>query len=458
METKKTFGAIAALLLTLSSLAQTPYKGKVTVSNHTLIRQGDLLRLKMRVSYGTDVLNAGETLVITPVLKDDSHHCQLSSVVVPANVTSIQRTRGNFPVVAESANAREKWFDYDTTVPFAAWMHNAAFYIESEEKDAKSSHIYEDQISSTLDIACDSSRCAKPEWIDLIFPSSTTSNLVTISSTIDLVGKNNIGKMKTRKFNETIAKHIEKSFRECANGREMSLKEVVVRGYGAPIGNIRRNTIRSEVRAFELRNHLISATGLGAQTVHVSWIPEDWDSIATLVDATDMPLRAASLDVIRTVDVCNGREEQLQMLGSGHPYKYMQRNIFPKVCRIEYSLTLEDTSADKLRHDRFLTSTRSGNLSVAGLTMAASSYVKSSHEYSELLDVAVRLHPTDPVARINAAGAALIHGDLNKASKLLADCQSDPRSYTNLGILFLLRGDSQKASIYFQMAGKKIEL
>lgn len=71
--------------------------------------------------------------------------------------------------------------------------------------------------------------------------------------------------------------------------------------------------------------------------------------------------------------------------------------------------------------------------------------------------MAVRLHPNDPVARINAAGAALIHGNLGKAAELLGACQSDTRSYANLGILHLLRGDRQKADIYLQMAGKQID-
>ncbi len=239
----------------------------------------------------------------------------------------------------------------------------------------------------------------------------------------------------------------------------MMVKEIKVKGYGAPIGNLRRNTIQGEMRAFELRNHLVSSARLGAQTVEVAWITEDWDSIATLVDASDMPLRAATLDVIRSVDVSSGREQQLQMLGSGKPYRYMMQNIFPKVCRIEYSVTLEDITADKLRHERFLKDDSGmGKLSVANLTAEASTYGKTSREYAELLYLAARLHPSDPVARINAAGAALINGDLGKAAELLDACQSDTRSYANLGILHLLRGDRQKASIYLKMAGREIDL
>lgn len=352
METKRTLLAIAAFLIAFAAPAQTPYKGKLTVSNQTMTRQGDLLRLRMRVGYGTDVLNTGETLVITTVVKDSTHHCQLSSVIVPAKGATPQRLRGNYPVVAESNAAGERWFDYDTTVPFSSWMYGASFYIESEEKDARSSHIYEDLISQNLTIDSDSSHCAKPEWIDLLLPSAPATRLVTASSTISLADKDNIGQLKTRKFNETVAEHIANTFRQLSAGREMSLKEVVVKGYGAPIGNLRRNTIRGEMRAFELRN------------------------------------------------------------------------IFPKVCRLEYTLTLEDTSADKLRHDRFLTAgSGSGSLSVADLTVAASTYDKTSQEYAELL------------------GA----------------CQSDTRSYANLGILHLLRGDRQKADIYLQMAGKHID-
>lgn len=304
----------------------------------------------------------------------------------------------------------------------------------------------------------DSSKYAKPEWIDLISPSTSTNKLVSACSTISLASKDNIGHLKTRRFNEAVAKEIVAMVDSLSSGCDMMVKEIKVKGYGAPIGNLRRNTVQGEMRAFELRNHLVSSPKLAAQTVEVSWITEDWGSIAILVDATNMPLRAATLDVIRSVDVSSGREAQLQMLGSGKPYRYMQRNIFPKVCRIEYSVTLEDITDDKLRHERFLTENGSmGKLSVANLTAQASTYGKTTREYAELLYLAVRLHPVDPVARINAAGAAHLHGELDKAAELLSGLESDNRSYANLGILHLLRGERQKAATYLKMADKEID-
>ena len=69
-QTIKTFSvALMGLAMGTGAFAQTAYKGQLYVNNEKFCLQGEVLRVQLRVSYDDDILNSGETLNFTPVLK-----------------------------------------------------------------------------------------------------------------------------------------------------------------------------------------------------------------------------------------------------------------------------------------------------------------------------------------------------------------------------------------------------
>ena len=54
------------MLCCMGTAAQTAYKGQLHVSDERFYLQGQLLRVYMKVSYDSDALNTGETLLFTP--------------------------------------------------------------------------------------------------------------------------------------------------------------------------------------------------------------------------------------------------------------------------------------------------------------------------------------------------------------------------------------------------------
>ena len=79
MKNKKLLAAAMALmLLPMTVIAQTAYKGQLRLSGVRITEQGDLLRLQFRAIYGKNVLNHGETLNVKPVIKSDTRSQSLS--------------------------------------------------------------------------------------------------------------------------------------------------------------------------------------------------------------------------------------------------------------------------------------------------------------------------------------------------------------------------------------------
>ena len=469
------FLSVALLGLAIGSgvFAQTAYKGQLYVNNEKFSLQGEVLRVQLRVSYDDDILNTGETLNITPVLKCGNKIKALSSVVVNGkergkyedrSASFDKRLRQNIPVVTADKRHGTRYFVYDTTIPYSDWMSRAALYVESEERGwGKQPQVYEDRVFSSINIsrvagssddvaqhvgrAADGT-AARPDWIQFLNPSQTVSSDITVSGMIPLFDERMIGKMGTNKFNKAIYHDISNELESQLNIPGTVVRNLQIVGYGAPKGSYKTNEKQSAERALSLKKFLMKNRVLGSDGLTVTWVPEDWDSIYTLVDKSQMKLRHAVLDIIKTVPVVKGREDEIRVIGDGAPYSYMQHYVFPNVERVKYFVTLERKAGDgtgTVNNDAH-------TVSLYNMFTTAQNFKVGSREYNDLVDLMARLFPDNAEANIDAAGVALMRGNLDLAASYLKPWQTDPRAYCNLGVLHMLRGDFPKAEVYLQMA------
>ena len=100
------------MLCCMGTAAQTAYKGQLHVSDERFSMQGQLLRVYMKVSYDSNALNTGETLLFTPVLKSQNHYVRMTTVAINGDSRERyerrtdklrQRRRINIPVVTRDA-------------------------------------------------------------------------------------------------------------------------------------------------------------------------------------------------------------------------------------------------------------------------------------------------------------------------------------------------------------------
>ena len=80
----------------------------------------------------------------------------------------------------------------------------------------------------------------------------------------------------------------------------------------------------------------------------------------------------------------------------------------------------------------------------------AESYPSDSKEFREVFDIAVRLYPDSEIAIMNSAAADIESKNLDAAIKRLKKIEDKPQSWNNLGVAYILKGDSEKAVDYFR--------
>ena len=462
--------AILSLCTFMPCSSQTAYKGQLFINEESFTRQGDLLRVRMKVSYNESAVGSGESLTFTPVLKSDSSVCYLSSVVIDgdrrakadrrADVLS-RRHRTNLPVVVRSGRSGELYFNYDTTVPYERWMGGGSLYTESEECDCngRRGHLFEDRILSSLPFfntprsTVDPS--SRPAWlpgcVEFLKPSGTSGPLFSKYGTIPLYGDRALWRLSTKKFSKAVSDLITSDIRTTLSTESADLESISLKGYGAPSGNYRKNEASGMKRALSLKKYLMHNRLANKNALEVSWRAEDWDSVSSLVLRSNMPLKDAVLNIIREVDVVNGREKELMSLDGGLPYRYLETNVFPGVCRVSYCLTYRRHGMDA-RTGILTLKNNPSSMSLCDLYAVAENYEPGSREFNDLIDLSARLFPGSAEANINAAGVALLRNDTAQAGRYLSGLLTNPRAYNNIGLLYLLEGNADKAEVYLDMA------
>lgn len=243
----------------------------------------------------------------------------------------------------------------------------------------------------------------------------------------------------------------------------IEVKGISVEGYASPEGVIANNQKLSENRAKSLVEFLLAKFDYPRSLYTVTFGGENWDGLKQRVEASDMFYRQQVLDIIESVPkeinyVTNtSRKKSLMDLAGGVPYRYMLREFFPSlrkaVCRIDF-----DVKNFNVNQAKEVMKTRPQNLSLNEIYLVANSYEKGSPEFIDLFEIAVKLFPDNTIANLNAATAALERKDLISAEKYLSRIDVGvefPEYYNTKGVLYMLKGELDKAEDYFHKANEK---
>ena len=162
-----------------------------------------------------------------------------------------------------------------------------------------------------------------------------------------------------------------------------------------------------------------------------------------------MPQKEQVLRIIETIDVFDGREKTLMELNGGIPYRWMLKEIFPKLRRVEYQIDYVVKDYD-LSQAQVALQRNPDNLSQLELySLAMASKVGSSEFNRILIEVIPKYYPNDPVAINNAAAALIQNGELATARRFLQKAGQSAAIMNNSGVLHLLEGDLDQAEKCF---------
>lgn len=118
---------------------------------------------------------------------------------------------------------------------------------------------------------------------------------------------------------------------------EMELMQVWVCGSASPDGLWGDNVKLSQARTDNAVEYIKSVMNIPDYMIHAESLNEDWDRLAELVQASDLPFKYEVLYIIRTKN-WGERKTALQRLDGGNVWKILEKDFFPLLRCVRFAI------------------------------------------------------------------------------------------------------------------------
>lgn len=238
---------------------------------------------------------------------------------------------------------------------------------------------------------------------------------------------------------------IETLLKSVRSDNNLTVTRIDIIGFASPEGGLANNEKLSKGRAETFKSYLVSKLDFPASTYNVEYGGENWTGLEMALASSNIADKEALLDIIKNTSDVNVRKNKLKAYNKGIPYRQMLTDIYPKLRKvISYAhYTVRGFNIDEAKE---IIKTRPQQLSLNEMFLIANTYPIGSDSFSEVFETAVRMFPSDKVANLNAAAAALSAKDISRAKRYLEKAdRNSPEYANNMGVLYILQENWEQA-------------
>lgn len=432
------------------SQKQTIVKG-VSVENWKMERNGEYLVVDL--TLGLDSLNVdrNRAVLLTPRLVNDTDSLDLQSVGVYGRRRYYFYVRNGESMLAQdekSFKASEKpdSIECHNIVSYADWMNGANLLLHrsdygccntliAEQEGLLGSHreaffpdlVYvrpQGKISKTRDIK-GSAFIDFPVDKTVIYPEyrRNTAELGKIQSTIDSV----------------------------RGDKDITITSVWLKGFASPESPYSHNKDLAIGRTEALKRYIQQLYKFEDGIISTDYEPEDWAGLRKYVENSNLDHRAEILDLIDSDLEPDAKEAKIKR-AYPEDYRFLLTNCYPALRHTDYRIFYTICTYSDVEEIKRIMRERPQKLDLNEFYLVAQEYEPGTAEFTEVFETAVRMFPTDSIANLNAANAAMRRGDLESAERYLAKAGNSPEAIYAHGALAIRKEDYDAARVYLDKA------
>ena len=150
----------------------------------------------------------------------------------------------------------------------------------------------------------------------------------------------------------------------------------------------------------------------------VSHTAEDWEGLRKFIAESNMEHKQQILSIANDTSLKEDERETRIKAEYADEYKFLLAACYPTLRHSNYHIKykIRPFNVDEAKQ---MIKTRPQLLSQNEMFMVAQTYEPGSKEFSEVMEIAVRMFPDDPTANLNAACTRLNAGDAEGAKPYL---------------------------------------
>lgn len=250
--------------------------------------------------------------------------------------------------------------------------------------------------------------------------------------------------------NEAELRKIVNSIDTIRMDKNLTITYINIHGYASPESPYRHNKELAEGRAATLLKFVRGQYTFPDSVFSSDATPEYWSGLRERVAASNLEHRDEILAVIDSPLAPDPKEQKIKTSWP-EEYRFMLDYWYPSLRRSVYKVgyIIRGFTAEEARE---IFRSKPAQLSLEEMFMVAELYPVGSEEFRHVFDVAVRLHPSDPIANLNAACIALDERNTALARRYLAKAGDSPEATHARAVLAVFDGDYKTARALFLQA------
>ena len=438
-------GIVAGMLalLTVLPVSAGNSKGGIRVTNPSFMRNGTAMNVDLGIEFPELVVKSTGATVLTPMIVNNIDTLKLPSVSIYGRTSWYMANRnhrmplgGNEGQVIRYDKNLEP-VTYSQRVRYAEWMNGADLIIERTDYGC----IGCKEGTEVSELAHYKNVVYEPVFIyqTAVAEAVKTRELLGRAYVDFPVNRTEIYPDYRRNSIE-LAKIIG-TIDSVKNDKDITVTAISIKGFASPEGSYSNNERLAKGRTEALRSYVQTLYRFAPGFIKTDYEPEDWAGLREYVSGSSLPHRSEILAIIDDYFLDPDVKDKRIQARFGDEYRFLLTEVYPGLrhsdYRIEYTIR---TFTDPVEI-RELIRTAPQKLSLNEIYLAAQGLEPGSDEYNEIFETAVRMFPSESVANLNAANAAMQRGDLTGAGRYLERAGDSPEATYARGVLSALNKD-----------------
>lgn len=404
-------------------------------------------------------VKSNQAIVVTPCLVNMADTLWLEPVGVYGRSRYIQHLRGNdfgigTPATVFRAGKVPENYHYNRQLEWEPWIDGATLDVKVERYGCVACSEGKPELIKGIGM-WHSPRLDTKESFAYVQPAVEREKTRQISGRANVeFPVNSVKLLDSFRNNYAELAVVRATVDSVRDDKDVTIRKVSIKGYASPEGSYAVNERLAEGRTLAVVDYVNQLYKFGKGMIHSSWEAEDWNGLRAWVEKSNIENRDGILAVIDSSLAPDAKDRKL---ATQYPRQYqtLLNTVYPTLRHTDYLIEYVIRSYSDPKEILEVMKKKPGNLSLDEFFIAAQSLEPGSPEFNEVMEIAVRMYPDDPVANLNAANIAIAKKDIPAAEKYLSKAGNSVDATYARGILEMVKGDYDAAQPLLEEAQSK---
>lgn len=430
---------------------------QVSCENVSLVKNGELMTAEMNIDLSNLNVKSNQAAIFTPMIVNGKDTLQLHSIGVYGRTRWYQFERNALKPISGAnetsmrSNNHPQAVAYAESVVYQEWMNGSELILQRKDYGCCGALDDMNQIAALTKYKVVT---YEPTFrFQTALAEGVKTRELSGRAYVDFPVNQTVIYPDYRRNSIEIAK-IVATIDSVRNDKDITVESLSIKGFASPEGSYSNNIRLAKGRTEALKQYVQQLYSFPYDFIQTAYEPEDWEGLRDYVESSNIPNKSAILSIIDSDLEPDPKNTKIQK-DFPEQYSYLLATVYPGLRHSDYKIEYTIRNFTDVAEIAEILKTQPSKLSLDEMYLLASTLEPGTEAYNEVMEVAVRMYPSDETAILNAAAAAMQRGELTTAERYLSKAGDGAEALYARGVLAGMRKDFDKAINFMEQSISK---